>query len=151
MRNNYRRTVETALHLNTSGLKAPGGVAAPCTVTGGVTPWLALGCGYHLKATRNCSDDQTHYDEPCSSFDMATPYDPVLSWQLGTELNNLSQYSSSWHPSFTTAQAFAPWNYSQVACFYPSILDSRAQATNSGKSTSMVGVTAVHLQLQGIN
>ena len=95
-------------------------------------------CGDHLLPTHNCSNDETHYDEACSKFDFFNPYDPVLSWQLGTELNNLTQYSSAWHPGFSTAEAFAPWNFSQVVCLYPSILDPRAQPTAGGSSTSMV-------------
>ena len=55
-----------------------------------------------------------------------------------SELNNISQYSSKGHPGFSTAEAFAPWNYRKVVCLYPSIMDPRAEQTADGKSTSMV-------------
>ena len=138
MRETYRRTVQYALQFNATGLNAVGGSASPGQLTGGVTPWLAIGCGYHLLPTHNCSQDQMHYDEPCETFDFNSPYDPVLSWQLGSELHNLTQYSSAWHPGFSTADAFAPWNFSQVVCLYPSVLDPRGAATQGGASTSLV-------------
>ena len=71
-------------------------------------------------------------------FDFAAAYDPVLSWQLGNEINNFTQYGNSENPSFTPARAFAPWNYTEVVCLYPSILDARATSTANGTSTSMV-------------
>ena len=75
MRETYRRTVAYAAQRNSSASTA-------ASVAGGVTPWLALGCGDHLLPTHNCSVDETRYNEPCGKFDFATPYDPVLSWQL---------------------------------------------------------------------
>lgn len=129
MRDVYRRTVAYAQQRNVSGYGQ--------SIAGGVTPWLALGCGDHLLPTHNCSTSETRYNEPCGKFDFAVPYDPVLSWQIGTELNNLSQYSNTEHPEFSTSRAFAPWTQAQVVCMYPSILDPRATQT-AGGSTSMV-------------
>ena len=71
------------------------------------------------------------------AFDFATPYSPVLSWQIGNEINNLSQYSNTEHPSYTASQAFAPWHQAEVVCIYPSVLDLRAAPT-SNYSTSIV-------------
>jgi hypothetical protein len=129
MRETYRRTVAVAIAHNSSGPSAG--------LTTGVTPWLALGCGDRLLATHNCSGHEQRYNEPCSAFYFASPYDPVLSWQLGNEINNLSQYTNTEHPSYTASQAFAPWDKAEVVCLYPSILDSRASPT-AGGSTSMV-------------
>ena len=86
MREAYRRTVAYAKQRNAS---------APLekSVVGGVTPWLALGCGDHLLPTHNCSTSETRYNAPCGKFDFATPYDPVLSWQLGTEVTISSSAS----------------------------------------------------------
>eukprot|EP00040_Diaphanoeca_grandis_P044390 m.270851 g.270851 ORF g.270851 m.270851 type:complete len:439 (-) comp91883_c0_seq1:31-1347(-) len=126
MRETYHRTVQFAKYKNST--------RRPLT---GVTPWLALGCGDHLVAAHNCSGNEQRYNEPCKAFDFHSPYDPVLSWQLGNELNNLSQYNNTENPSHSPAQAFAPWNNAEVVCLYPSILDLRASPTGNG-STSMV-------------
>jgi hypothetical protein len=131
MREVYRRTAAYAQQRNASG----GALAE--SVAGGVTPWIALGTGDHLLPTHNCSTSETRYNEPCGKFDFAIPYDPVNSWQLGTELNNMSQYSNTEHPEFPPSRAFAPWDAAQVVCMYPSILDPRASPT-AGGGTSMV-------------
>lgn len=81
MRETYRRTVQFAIARNTS---LGGG-------TTGVTPWLALGCGDVVLPTHNCSGHEQRYDTPCGGFVFQPPYDPVLSWQLGSEINNLSR------------------------------------------------------------
>ena len=86
MRETYRRTVAVAVARNATA-------GAARALTGGVTPWLALGCGDRLLPTTSCHGDEQRYNEPCTSFDFGRPYDPVLSWQLGSELNNLSQYN----------------------------------------------------------
>lgn len=129
MRETYRRTVEVAVAFNTSGPHAGR--------TSSVTPWLALGCGELLLPTHNCSGHEQRYNTPCSVFDFSHPYDPVLSWQLGSELMNLSRYGNTEDPSFTPSDAFAPWDSAEVVCLYPSILDSRA-SPSSGGSTSLV-------------
>merc|ERR1711904_514959 len=102
MRQVYTHTVAYAMQRNkTEGQQR--------SISGGVTPWLALGTGDHLRPTHNCSGDASRYNEPCSSFAFGVPYDPVLSWQLGTELNNLTQYSNTENPAFPPADSFAPW------------------------------------------
>jgi hypothetical protein len=64
MREVYRRTVAYAAQRNeTAGLAD--------SVSGGVTPWLALGTGDHLLATHNCTTSETRYNEPCGAFHRA--------------------------------------------------------------------------------
>jgi hypothetical protein len=78
------------------------------------------------------------YNEPCAKFDFATPYDPVLSWQLGTELNNLSQYSNTEHPSFLPNQSFAPWDAVRlVTCQHVHPAFARARARSLSLSLSV--------------
>jgi hypothetical protein len=60
----------------------------------------------------------------------------VLSWQLGNELNNLSQYTNTVDPHRPPSAAFAPYGNAHVVCLYPSVLDTRATQQNA--STSMV-------------
>ena len=134
MRESYRRTVAVAIAMNATG-----------RTTGGVTPWLALGTGDHLLPTHNCSGANQKYNEPCGKFDFATPYDPVLSWQLGNEINNMSQYANAVNGRHTPSQAFAPWDAAAVVCMYPSALDTRASPT-AGGSTSMVDHLAAYIR-----
>lgn len=76
-------------------------------VTGGVTPWLALGGGGGAlhSPTVNCTDmhpsgSGSHYPpRGCPSLELVDPfgffhndYDRRLSYQLGSEINNLAKY-----------------------------------------------------------
>lgn len=129
MRETYRRTVEVARTFNSTGPWAGR--------TRSVTPWLALGCGDLTVPSLNCSGNEQRYNEPCSRFDFGTPYDPVQSWQFGSEMMNLTRYGNTEDPTYTPSDAFAPWDTAEVVCLYPSILDARGETT-AGGSTSLV-------------
>jgi hypothetical protein len=128
MRETYRRTVKVAIARNSSGKYAGR--------TSSVTPWLSLGAGDHLLATFNCSGHEQTYAEPCGKFDFHNAYEPVNSWQLGSEIMNLSRYANKMNPRYPVNESFAPWDRAQVVCLYPSVLDPRA--AQQGTSTSMV-------------
>lgn len=83
------------------------------------TPWLALGCGYHVE-----------FGAAVWSFEW--DYDRMTSWQLGAEINN------AWFGE--RPARFAAWNGAQRVAMYPSIFDPRSAVvtTPHGPSTAMI-------------
>ena len=158
----YRRTVAAAVLYNSSSVPPTSGQcdwlensAQIGKVRQGVTPWLALGGGggaMHSPALQ-CTDMQpsssSHYPpRGCPSLQLVDPfgfwhndYDRRLSWQLGSEINNLSRYDRlDAHGKIVggvpASARFAPWNYSQRVTLYPSPFDSRFLPEN-GSNTGM--------------
>ena len=108
MRGRFAQTVANAAAHNQSG-----------ALTGGVSPWLALGAGY--KRNANASHPL--------SFDFTWDFDRVYSWQFGREVNN------PWYG--LRPENYAPWNAAKVILFYPSIFDLRSPAAGPGNKSTV--------------
>eukprot|EP01051_Picozoa_sp_SAG22_P020482 SAG22_NODE_4156_length_1365_cov_2.436019_2_plen_306_part_00 len=128
MRETFTRTVFAANEANVSG-----------QLTGGVTPWIALGCGTRMRANRTLpGTDERRLSWNSLFFDFQYDYDRATSWQLGAELNI---------PFFSTRpEVYAPWDAAQAVAMYPSIFDTRQANNSAGRAPSMVEHFAAYVR-----
>ena len=93
-----------------------------------VNPWISLGAGYHRIANRTGAD----LDLPSGHYDLKWDFDRVTSWSFGAEINQ------PWYGEPGREHMFAPWRYSQVVMFYPSIFDVRSVSAGPGRKSTVM-------------
>eukprot|EP00039_Didymoeca_costata_P022575 m.4764 g.4764 ORF g.4764 m.4764 type:complete len:384 (-) comp3096_c0_seq2:129-1280(-) len=98
----------------------------------GVVPWLALGCGYRVMSSLNCSAYSLD-KAPCTTFDFQFDYGLEFSWQMGSEINDVARYGPN------ASVRLAPWDYAKSLAFYPSVFDTRSPPSpRLGNSTTIM-------------
>eukprot|EP01043_Picozoa_sp_COSAG02_P064377 COSAG02_NODE_9392_length_2231_cov_2.747186_2_plen_100_part_00 len=65
-------------------------------------------------------------------YDLQWDFDRVYSWQLGAEIN------IEWFGQPGREYIFAPWQFAEAVCFYPSIFDLRSKRAGPGENPTVL-------------